>query len=130
MNSSATVNLKHYQLAALLVLFMTAFAAPLTIAFNIGTIITAFGASRAEAGFVMTIEASRFRSLPWSAPDHHKILSENTAVYRTDMCGDRQWLNHAGHGHTDHGRLQGLGRHWNWDSGLFGNGHRSPNPQS
>ncbi len=56
MNSSATVNLKHYQLAALLVLFMTAFAAPLTIAFNIGTIITAFGASRAEAGFVMTVE--------------------------------------------------------------------------
>lgn len=56
MNSAGTVNLKHYQLAALLVLFMTAFAAPLTIAFNIGTVISAFGASRAEAGLVMTVE--------------------------------------------------------------------------
>lgn len=56
MNAPATVALKPYQLAALLVLFMTAFAAPLTTAFNIGAIITEFGASRVEAGFVMTAE--------------------------------------------------------------------------
>lgn len=56
MNAPATVVLKPYQLAALLVLFMTAFAAPLTTAFNIGAIISEFGASRVEAGFVMTAE--------------------------------------------------------------------------
>lgn len=56
MTVPSTVALKPYQLAALLVLFMTAFAAPLTVAFNIGTIISTFDASRTEAGLVMTAE--------------------------------------------------------------------------
>ncbi|WP_159647776.1 MFS transporter [Sphingorhabdus sp. 109] len=56
MTEASTVTLKPRQLAALLVLFMCAFAAPLTVAFNIGTIISAFGASRVEAGLVISAE--------------------------------------------------------------------------
>lgn len=56
MTSDNIVALKPYQLAALLVIFMTVFAAPLTIAFNIGAIVSAFEATRTEAGLVMTAE--------------------------------------------------------------------------
>lgn len=56
MTDSGIVTLKPHQLAALLVVFMTAFSAPLTIAFNIGAIISTFDASRAAAGLVVTIE--------------------------------------------------------------------------
>lgn len=56
MIGAPVVALKPFQLAALIVLFMTAFAAPLTTAFNIGVIISEFGASRVEAGLVMTCE--------------------------------------------------------------------------
>lgn len=56
MTDSKTFNLAPYQLAALLIVFMTAFSAPLTIVFNIGAIVSKFGATAAEAGFVITVE--------------------------------------------------------------------------
>lgn len=56
MSDSHVVELKPYQLAALLFIFMSAFAAPLAVAFNIGLIISEFATTRAEAGLVMTAE--------------------------------------------------------------------------
>lgn len=50
------VDLKPGQLAALLLVFLSVFSVAITIAFNIDVIIEAFGASRSEAGFIVTAE--------------------------------------------------------------------------
>jgi len=55
MNSNI-VELRPHQVALLIAVFLSAFSAPLTIPFNIGTIISTFGTTRAEAGIVVTVE--------------------------------------------------------------------------
>lgn len=50
------IDLTPRELAGLIAVMVLAFAAPMTMAFNIGAIITTFGALKAEAGLVATVE--------------------------------------------------------------------------
>jgi len=55
-HSSGEIHLGPSQLAGLIVVLLLAFASPLTLPYNIGAIVTTFGALKSQAGLVATVE--------------------------------------------------------------------------